>query len=327
MNVTKLLHHFFVPHIGNNFRAKLIHNSTLSILAAAMVFTGFSSVSLHRAHPEVLGIAYQISTDQLLNDTNQDRAANGLPPLSMNAELTQAAQAKAADMFAKNYWAHFAPDGSTTPWMFIKDAGYSYIYAGENLAKGYTTSDSVVQAWMNSPTHRENMLSKNYKDVGFAVVPGRLQDEDTVLVVEMFGSTSVPEVAAATPEPVQPAVVPQVAVQSVPTKAVAQPTQAVIPTVTVMLQQIPVKPAPAEIKSVTPEPKLSYSFKPLFNAASISTRTTTVIFVLLILAFSIDIVVVERKQIPRFVGHNLDHIFLLTLFLLVIVFGHVGGII
>ena len=68
-------------------------------------------------------------------------------------------------MFSKNYWAHFAPDGSTSPWDFIHQSGYNYIFAGENLAKGFTDANSVVAAWMNSPSHRENILSNKYKDV------------------------------------------------------------------------------------------------------------------------------------------------------------------
>ena len=93
-------------------------------------------------------------------------------------------------MFAKNYWAHVSPDG-TTPWVFIKSAGYSYVYAGENLARGYNTSQDVVTAWMASPEHKQNMLSSNYQNVGFAIVTGNLTGEDTVLVVEMFGSTAL----------------------------------------------------------------------------------------------------------------------------------------
>ena len=90
-------------------------------------------------------------------------------------------------MLSENYWAHNSPEG-TTPWVFIKNAGYTYIYAGENLARGFDSSQEVVSAWMASPEHRANLLSGNYKDVGFAVVSGKLTGEDTVLVVEELGS-------------------------------------------------------------------------------------------------------------------------------------------
>src|SRR5204863_2082531 len=130
------------------------------------------------------------------------RRQNGAGDLTISNELSRAASDKASDMFAKNYWAHNAPDG-TTPWVFIKSSGYEYIYAGENLARGFTTSQSVVDAWMASPEHKENMLSKNYKNVGFAVATGNLNGEDTVLVVEMLGSTNYapPAVAASENKP------------------------------------------------------------------------------------------------------------------------------
>ena len=65
-------------------------------------------------------------------------------------------------MIAKNYWAHNAPDGAS-PWSFFKNVGYRYLYAGENLARDFGDSASVVNAWMNSPTHRDNLLSGRYR--------------------------------------------------------------------------------------------------------------------------------------------------------------------
>jgi len=94
-------------------------------------------------------------------------------------------------MFAKDFWAHIAPDG-TTPWKFILDSGYKYLYAGENLAKDFQTSDDVVAAWMASKMgHRENILNTHYNEIGVAVVNGTLGGFQTTLVVQMFGSTAV----------------------------------------------------------------------------------------------------------------------------------------
>lgn len=127
--------------------------------------------------------------------TNDQRRANNLPPLNLNSQLNTAAENKAADMFAKNYWAHVSPDG-TTPWYFIKGSGYSYVYAGENLARGFTTAGEVVDAWMASPDHRENELSPNYQDVGFAVKTGKLLGEDTTLIVEEFGGKTLATISS-----------------------------------------------------------------------------------------------------------------------------------
>ena len=153
--------HFFIPHQKNNHRAKLLHNISLFVLIVAVGLTSTLAVVIHKTHPEVLGINYQVSDVELLNLTNYERAQVGQPPLTLNTQLTEAAKKKSAHMFANNYWAHFAPDG-TSPWDFIRGEGYNYTYAGENLAKGFTTSYDAVKAWMKSPTHKANILSPNY---------------------------------------------------------------------------------------------------------------------------------------------------------------------
>jgi len=136
---------------------------------------------------EVLGRVSNVSVSELLTDTNTERTAQSLPSLQLNEELSQAAFLKAKDMFANNYWAHTSPSG-TTPWKWLADAGYSYDVAGENLAKNYPTADATVAAWMNSETHRANILNNRYQDIGFAVVDGMLDGRDTTLVVAYYGT-------------------------------------------------------------------------------------------------------------------------------------------
>lgn len=105
--------------------------------------------------------------------------------------------AKAADMFARGYWAHSAPDG-TQPWAFILNTGYNYLHAGENLARDFSDPQSVVIAWEESPTHNANLISSKYQDIGVAVMDGVMDGVDTTLVVQMFGSlpSSAPKVSA-----------------------------------------------------------------------------------------------------------------------------------
>lgn len=136
---------------------------------------------------DVLGISYTITSSQLTDKVNYVRKQNGLLPLRLNDKLSRAATQKANDMLQKNYWAHFSPTG-TTPWFFINKNNYKYVYAGENLAKGYTNIDEVFSSWMNSESHKKNILSNNYKDTGFAMATGSLNGENTTIIVEMFGS-------------------------------------------------------------------------------------------------------------------------------------------
>lgn len=182
--------HLFLPKKSNNYRSKLIHNHILFIFVIFFLWASLASFEVKKNFPQVLGISTNMTYEQLLVVTNEHRKANNLLPLSLNSQLNNAAEQKAKDMFLNNYWAHVSPNG-TTPWVFIKSSGYAYVYAGENLARGFTTANDVVTAWMNSPEHRENELSPNYQDVGFAIKTGKLLGEDTVLVVEEFGGKNI----------------------------------------------------------------------------------------------------------------------------------------
>lgn len=185
----RFLHDLFFPHLHNNYRSRLLHHKSL-VFGIIFLFAGsFFLSTIRTSLPAVLGIATDITSEELLVLINEKRQLDGAGPLTLNPQLNEAASQKASNMLSENYWAHNSPSGKT-PWVFVKNSGYKYVYAGENLAKGFTNSKDVVNAWMASTSHRENMLSQNYNDVGFAVVEGKLLGEETVLIVEMFGNTT-----------------------------------------------------------------------------------------------------------------------------------------
>jgi uncharacterized protein YkwD len=188
-NLRESLRHLFVPGHHNNHHAHVISHAALTayLILAAASFVVLRNLDIQTGY--VLGFATDVSIDRLLVLTNEQRAASGLPALQYSDQLATAAQNKANDMLSKGYWSHFGPNGES-PWGFILATGYQYEYAGENLAKNFMNSEGVVSGWMNSETHRNNILSTNYTDVGFAVVNGNLEGEDTTLVVQMFGSRS-----------------------------------------------------------------------------------------------------------------------------------------
>lgn len=128
-----------------------------------------------------------ISLVGILEATNAERAKLAALPLSANPILHQIANARLNSMFADQYFSHDAPDGTTFVDL-IKDAGYRYSLIGENLAMGdFTTSDSIVTAWMNSPGHRANMLNSNYTEIGIAVAKRHFDDHDQWIAVQIFG--------------------------------------------------------------------------------------------------------------------------------------------
>lgn len=184
----------------------------------AVLLTGFITHAwLGASGRGVLGYATNISVDGLAAYTNTERTARSLGALAVNATLNQAAQAKANDMVANNYWSHNSPGGAT-PWTFIQNAGYAYLSAGENLAYGFNTSADTVVGWMNSPSHRDNMLNADFKEVGFGIANSANYQGSgpETIVVAMYANP----VGAPAPAP-EPAPAPAPVTLPAPT----QPTQ------------------------------------------------------------------------------------------------------
>ena len=169
----------------------------LTIIAIALIVNALWTA---RSSSGVLGYATDISITELLNDTNAQRTANGLPALNLNNDLDNAAQAKANDMVTQNYWSHVNPEGET-PWQFITAAGYDYQAAGENLAYGFDSSADTVTGWMNSAEHRANILDSTYIDVGFGFANSsnfQSSGPETVVVAEYAEPATPPPAAPVT---------------------------------------------------------------------------------------------------------------------------------
>lgn len=188
---------FFVPTENNDFKPNALERAAF-VGMVVLVMISFSIANLQ----SVLWISSEWLVSTILpavvtDATNAARADEGRAPLVRDSLLDQAAQLKAEDMAARGYFAHWSPDG-VSPWHWFEVAGYSYKHAGENLAVHFTDSDAVVDAWLKSPTHRENIMDEKFTEIGIGTAKGRYQDYDTVFVVQMFGSP-----AAAATEPAQ----------------------------------------------------------------------------------------------------------------------------
>lgn len=334
--------HLFIPRRSNNQRSKLLHPAGLSVVVGLFLIH-FSLRQLIVSLPGfVLGFASSVSVDEVINLTNQERTKQGLAPLTLNQQLTDAAYAKAADMFAKDYWAHVSPTG-TQPWFFIKNSGYTYRHAGENLARDFAESTTVVQAWMNSPSHRDNLMNSKYQDIGVAVVDGTLQGVETRLVVQMFGTPTPTPLAQLPPQtqtlPPAPEVV-ETPQQTQPAPLETQPA----PVETVISQEELIEEAQEQTgeplaieleatefgKSVKKEPQAQYAGTRILQAIGgpeqeirISpTRVTQVfggVLVSLILGtLVIDWVIAHRRRTVRLVGRNWAHLTFLGVIILLI---------
>ncbi len=284
------LRHWFIPHYTNNYRAKLLHNLSLFLLIIFVFGFHTFSLFLEKSPLHILGFQSSITPEQVIQQTNAQRLALGLPELKISAKLTQAARNKAIYMFSHNFWAHIAPDG-TTPWQFMLKAGYNYLYAGENLAKGFHDTNHMVQAWMNSPTHRANIVSTKYKDIGVAVVPGTLQGKETVLVVQMF--------AAPQPNLTPPAITSN--------SSSTEAAKLKVPLI-------------AQINGASNQ----RSF--LIDESSLSKVVSLSLIFLLLLVLVLDLVIAESKNLSRRVGKNWAHIIFINLILIALTIAHAGKI-
>lgn len=184
----------------------------------------------------VLSYATNMSLSGLLQETNIQRSGNGREALSLNSQLSRAAQQKASDMASRDYWSHTSPEG-TQPWQIISSVGYSYQAAGENLAYGFSDNAGAVAGWMNSPSHRDNLLSTNYKEVGFGIANAanyQGKGEQTIVVAMYANPKKAPAPiapAAPAPQPPEPAPAPstpvaQPAPTQEPTPSAAEPAPA-----------------------------------------------------------------------------------------------------
>jgi hypothetical protein len=183
-----------VPHKNNDYRPHLVRR--YGLVAISFIVIGLQLGYNGATTGSVLGRESDISISSLLDQTNKMRVQAGVPELKINDKLNKAAYLKAKDMFADQYWAHNAPDG-TEPWKWFGDVEYNYNEAGENLAKNFTSTSAVMTAWMNSPEHKTNVLKNNYEDAGFAIVSGELNGEPTSLIVALYGQPAVSSVVGA----------------------------------------------------------------------------------------------------------------------------------
>ena len=115
--------------------------------------------------PDSTPSGIQAIEQEAMRLVNQERTKNGLQPLTVSAELTVKARIKSKDMKENNYFSHNSPTYGS-PFQMMKQLGITYRSAGENIAMGYSAAEAVVAAWMNSPSHRENILSGRYTSMG-----------------------------------------------------------------------------------------------------------------------------------------------------------------
>lgn len=294
--------HFFPPQK----KIKVLSSAALFLYLTFFLLFHLTTNIIVRYYPGILGTTSAIRAEDLIRLTNEQRTKNGLPPLKVNPGLIGAAARKGEDMFSENYWAHISPSGQD-PWYWIDQTGYDYLFAGENLAKDFVRSGSVVSAWMASPSHRANILNEKFEEIGIAVLDGSLNGYQTTLVVQML----------ATPKPV-PVSPPQMAAQPEP---VVPPIEGVSPAVSPAEGQLAVPSPPTFLISST-RPQKPPLVEPFYLVKVVSLG----LVLLLLGIFSLDVWAVATGRLVKVGSHSLAHAVLLGILLLAIIYTNVGVI-
>lgn len=301
-------YNWFLPHKDTHKKAHLITWKAYLVYILIFVILQNSFTVFGYSNPGVLGTTSSITKDEIISLTNVERAKNNLPPLAENEELNKAAAAKAANMFEENYWAHYSPSGKD-PWGFILAAGYNFTVAGENLAKNYTTSNDVVVAWMNSPSHKENIVNTKYKEIGIAVEDGMLQGERTTLVVQMFGVSDSSALAGR--------IVPEPTAKPILQLAEASPTPIPsAPVVNISGEQVKISPQEIEtsknqaaLGQIAPVPKIQS--EPLFDPFVVSKTIGLSLFGMISVLLLLDFLILRARGVFRLSSHHFAHLSLI----------------
>ena len=176
---------YFIPSEKNEYKPHFFRKASiglLSLIAVLIFFAGVFHISLIQKTDLLSAVIPKV----IVSLTNVNRTTDKLSELKINPILEDAAQRKANHMAAGSYFSHNSPNG-ITPWYWFKEAGYEYLYAGENLAVNFADSEDVDRAWMNSPTHRANILSGKFTEIGVATSKGIYKGRETIFVVQLFG--------------------------------------------------------------------------------------------------------------------------------------------
>lgn len=154
----------------------------LFFILFALIFIGNPTISSKDAQA-----VSAITSEDVASQVNIYRTGQFLTPLKLNAALSVAAQIKADDMAKRAYFSHLDPDGNHV-WQIIQSQKYYYWTAGENLAVDFTNTQVMTAAWMNSPTHRANILNKDFMETGIGISQVKVGNWTHTYVVQLFAS-------------------------------------------------------------------------------------------------------------------------------------------
>lgn len=275
----------FIPHKGNDYRPHFLHRkNAVQLVGIILLFEliVFILPTLNFSkYAERLNLS-SVLPAVLSTLTNEERESNNLPNLQVNLVLARVAQLKAEDMAGKSYFAHTSPEGKT-PWYWFDQVGYKYQYAGENLAVNFSDSEEVTQAWMNSESHRANIVGRNYTEMGTGIAIGVYKGRETVFVAQVYG---------------RPVVI-------TPSETQTNPSFVGAPVERVKKSDLSVSPLPQVLGESTPTPKSpNYLQKTLSNPRQTANAVFFTILSIVFIALFLNVIIKLKHHFPDLIKNG-----------------------
>lgn len=309
-----LLKKYFIPHEDNEHKPHVLRKQAILFIATFVLLFGMIFLlQTFIVFPKTNFLA-AVFPNVVVDLTNNNRGAAGLSVLQINSLLEKAAQQKAQDMAQKGYFAHTSPEGKT-PWYWLDKTGYRYSYAGENIAIHFYDSQDLVKSWMNSSSHRTNILNKNFTEIGIGVATGLYKGKETVYIVQLFGR---PTVALATTTELKTE-------QATPTETIPEIKE--IPLREISSDMFTVKEVATETTLPEPTSTIQAREEPTINQpvfqSSLAQRLSSsprvilkylyfLLFIIVVLALVLNIFIKIRIQHPPLIVNGLLLLFLIT---------------
>lgn len=297
---------FFIASPENNYRPPVLSYKAFLIYGLILLL-----LRLFLGTLPAKSAAVESST--LMQLINQERVRRNLSSLFTHRSLVTAATQKSQDMIDRDFFAHVDPDGNYV-WTRIVAAGYTpYQILGENLAIDFSTSEGMVQAWIDSPSHRANLLHPDFVDQGLAALYGDYQGRFTNLTTSLFGKLAQTQ----TPPP------PAVKSQTPPVNQLppATPQTQKIPSTTRPTSTTPIR---QESKSEAPQefklPSLPKQLKGQPTVFLASRLIFTLFGMFLLLILTINSVLIYKSDIQFARGHPSYHLLGFILIVLITIF-------
>ena len=180
---------YFIPHKDNEHKPYIFRWKAVLVILSLLLFVEIYFLAqvllIIPSDNIIFNMRASIIPDAIFSFTNDNRLDNDLNYLKRNSLLDEAANLKAEDMASEEYFAHTSPEGLKA-WDFINKVGYKFNSAGENLAINFLDSQDTINAWMDSPTHRANILNNNFTEIGIGMAKGEYEGKETIFIVQLL---------------------------------------------------------------------------------------------------------------------------------------------